>query len=80
MKTDHTNQSQSRFFNLGDKDSASDFATWGALNWQKGRIIDGKFKIVSLLGEGGMGTVYEAFHLALKKPVALKTFRANDIT
>lgn len=27
-----------------------------------------------------MGTVFEAFHLALKKPVALKTFRANDIT
>jgi Protein kinase domain len=80
MKTDHTDQSQSRFFNLGDKDSASDFATWGALNWQNGRIIDGKFKIVSLLGVGGMGTVFEAFHLALKKTVALKTFRANDIT
>jgi serine/threonine protein kinase len=80
MKTDHSDQSQSRFFNLGDKNSAPDFTTWGALNWQEGRVIDGKFEIVSLLGEGGMGTVYEAFHLALKKTVALKTFRANDIT
>ena len=33
----------------------------------------GKFRIVRLLGSGGMGAVYEATHLELRKRVAVKT-------
>lgn len=37
-----------------------------------GRVIDGRYRIDGLLGEGGMGAVFEAEHLKLLKPVALK--------
>ena len=33
----------------------------------------GKYEIIGILGSGGMGVVYEAIHLELKKKVALKT-------
>ncbi len=42
-----------------------------------GQVIDGRYRIDSLLGEGGMGAVYVAEHLRLEKPVALKVIRAE---
>ena len=42
-------------------------------------IIDGKYKILSQIGEGGMGTVYRAHHLHLDRDVALKTLRAGKV-
>jgi len=45
-----------------------------------GEIIDRKYKVIKLLGQGGMGAVYKAHHLMLNKDVALKTFRSPNLT
>jgi serine/threonine protein kinase len=37
------------------------------------RVIDGRYRIVERLGEGGMGAVFVAEHMQLHKRVALKT-------
>jgi serine/threonine protein kinase len=40
-------------------------------------VIFGRFRIVRLLGSGGMGEVYEAFDLELSQTVALKSIRPD---
>jgi eukaryotic-like serine/threonine-protein kinase len=42
-----------------------------------GRIIDDRYRIKELLAEGGMGTVFIAEHLKLRKMVALKTIHPS---
>jgi serine/threonine-protein kinase len=37
-----------------------------------GKVLDKKYKLVRLIGEGGMGTVYEAKHLQIKRRLAVK--------
>ena len=37
-----------------------------------GKVLEGIYRIDGMVGEGGMGTVYEAVHLRLSKRVALK--------
>jgi serine/threonine protein kinase len=36
-----------------------------------GTVLAGKYRVDRLLGEGGMGVVVAATHVALKQPVAL---------
>ena len=42
-----------------------------------GQVLDGRYQIREMLGEGGMGAVYTAEHLSLRKLVALKVIRAE---
>ncbi len=37
-----------------------------------GKVFDRKYKIIRLIGEGGMATVYEAEHTVIKRKVAVK--------
>jgi len=41
------------------------------------QVIAGRFRIIRYIGEGGMGTVYEAEDLTLNDRVALKTIRPD---
>jgi serine/threonine protein kinase len=42
-----------------------------------GTIIDTKYRVISLIGKGGMGAVYKVEQIFLKKEFALKTFGGN---
>jgi len=37
-----------------------------------GKVVNGKFRVENLIGQGGMGRVYRAHHLTLDRPVVLK--------
>ena len=45
-----------------------------------GTTLDGKYRLESALGQGGMGTIYRATHLMLDKPVALKLIKSDLVT
>jgi serine/threonine protein kinase len=45
-----------------------------------GQILDGKYHLDRLLGQGGMGAVFLATHLGTKRPVALKVIAPQLMT
>ena len=42
-----------------------------------GQVLDGRYRIDHVIGQGGMGAVYRATHLSMGKPVALKVIRSE---
>lgn len=52
----------------------------GDLGLAAGTLVAGRYRIVRLLGEGGMGVVYEAQQLQPERTVALKCMRASLAT
>jgi serine/threonine-protein kinase len=44
-----------------------------------GEVIDGKYEVVRLLGEGGMGAIYEARHTGTGRRVAVKVIGAQAL-
>lgn len=47
---------------------------------QIGSLIDGKYKILSIIGQGGMSTVYLAINERANKPWAIKEVRKNGVS
>lgn len=43
-----------------------------------GTVLGEKYRLVSIMGEGGMGTVWRGEHLALGAPVAVKLLQARE--
>ena len=44
-----------------------------------GQVVEGRYRVDRLIGKGGMGVVYEAHHLLIRRKVALKVLTANAV-
>src|SRR4051794_26520680 len=59
------------------------FASYGCyrIEWLYQRVVEarelGQYRVIRRLGEGGMGTVYLAEHLLLKRVCAVKLIRQD---
>lgn len=62
-----------------DEDMTGAFApdSSGEGRFQPGALLLGRFRVVRLLGSGGMGEVYEAEDLELREQIAVKTIRLS---
>src|SRR6185503_9249784 len=52
----------------------------GAGDWAPGRLLGERYRIIGLIGRGGMGEVYRADDLKLGQPVSLKFLPAGLAT
>ena len=53
-------------------------ATTAAFSFSPGRLLDGKYRLVRVIGEGGLGVVLEAVHEQLEQRVAVKYLKARS--
>jgi serine/threonine protein kinase len=52
----------------------------GAVRYEVGAVVDGKYELLSLLGSGGMSTVYKARHAFMRNIVAVKLLHPRLLT
>lgn len=52
-----------------------DRMTDGYQRLMEGSVVDGRYKVLDLLGEGGMGSVYKVEHIMLRRQLAMKVLR-----
>src|SRR5258708_6749440 len=45
-----------------------------------GQVLDGRYKIIRRIGEGGMGEVYAAEHVHIAKKFAIKLLRSEIVS
>jgi CheY-like chemotaxis protein len=45
-----------------------------------GAVIDGRYRLDAMIGQGGFGAVYRAYHLVLETPLAIKFLHQNLVT
>lgn len=45
----------------------------------RGDIVDGKYRVVQLLGVGGMGAVYEGHNVRIDRRIAIKVMHATIV-
>ncbi len=64
---------------LNDLDAALDNAEQSVVTYAPGQIIGGRYKILSLLGRGGVGSVYLVEQVFLKQELALKVLDGKQI-
>ena len=43
-----------------------------------GTVIDGRYRLIAQIAAGGMGRVYEAEHMFLRRRIALKLLRGGQ--
>jgi serine/threonine-protein kinase len=46
-------------------------------DWQPEDVVAGKYRLVRVIGQGGMGVVFEAYHVRLRQTVAIKMLRSD---
>lgn len=44
---------------------------------KSGQILNGTYKVLCRIGAGGNGVVFQAYHLRIKKNVAIKLIKDN---
>ncbi|HEY6561360.1 MAG TPA: protein kinase [Polyangiaceae bacterium] len=47
------------------------------MSLEPGQLLDAKYRVVRLIGEGGMGAVYEGEHTVIRRRVAIKVMHAQ---
>lgn len=60
--------------------SGLDKSSRGTGQYAPGDVLGGTYKIVDVLGQGGMGFVYRVEHLLLDKELALKVLRTDQVS
>ncbi|MFO0607904.1 MAG: protein kinase [Polyangiales bacterium] len=62
---------------FGDRDDAGGMPRPSADSPLVGQVLDRRYRVFGVIARGGMGVVYDAIHVGLARPVAIKTLHAR---